>query len=531
MNAEVRWTCPARPRARRWLASLCGAIVVLNAAAAPGQQPPAFPQYQVQNPPAQRARFRSGIVTSDRATYWDDRFATLVGRILGPNQNQVVHEAAFAFMECFGGGMIDNLEGLFAKDSYTSAARHDQVAYARSENPASGVDPFVPAVRRVESLYSLPYATRLQMPATQRASAMAGYNGDIISPPNVQATWNAFPLTRFINEMPQYTADMIGDSITLHRNNPADPNTPNTRYRAILFGGSTQFDVGPALNAIQNPNPLIPPQYTAGRLAINWNTLTRIHDALVALGYAEDEMYIMYPGGEARNMAGQPTGRIFPNGPAIPAWVDAGTRARDLTAAWDTWLAPQVNASTQVFFWSSWGHGNRGPDAARQQRQAGMPVQRGQQMSFDSDAEFGAQAVALFDRGNPLSSLGTLETPYFEVAASMDVPGLSVELNGHSLSLLETLPDPFADGSEWIYKFALDQPDVDLLAASLTHTLRIDYSLALPEDASFITSMGPTLGEFANGLSLVPEPAAVVLLAAALAALAARRKSVPQRRN
>jgi hypothetical protein len=256
-----------------------------------------------------------------------------------------------------------------------------------------------------------------------------------------------------------------------------------------------------------------PPRYVPGSIAVNWNTLNRIHDALLALNFTEEEMYIMYPGGEARNAMGQPTGTVRPGGPPLPAWIDAGTRARDLEAAFDAWLRPDVNANTQVFFWSNWGHGNRGPDAAMQRRQAGGQVQRGVQMSFESEAEFGKHADSLYRLYNGQASLGTLSTPNFEIDSTISIPGLSVQLNGRTLSLLEELPDVLGNGSRWVYRFALDRSDIDSLMASLTHSVVIDYAAGLPSDAFFIDSMGPTLGDLANGLSFVPEPMGLSLVA------------------
>jgi hypothetical protein len=470
-----------------------------------------FPDFQDQR--SATTDIRSSIVTSDRVDFLDRDFANLVNNTLANGYNEV----AFAFMQCFGGGMIDDLLAQnLANASYTSATRHDRPSFAGSEDPASGVDLFNANLRRVESFYNLPYAPAAggANPATQRNAAMTGFTGDILSPPNLANTQASFPrfalLNQLLPEVPQYTSSgAVGDSIVLHRVNANNP-TQNTRSRAILFGGSTQVDPGPVL--LVNPRPPFSP-YLQRFLSINWATLNRVRDALLAAGYTEDEIYVMYPGGETRDRDGNPTGRIFPGGPRLPNWVRAGTRARDLRDAFTTWLRPQLNATTQVFFWSSWGHGNRMTDWAQRRQRQGQRIPRGTGFSVEVDLDFTQQMQSVFDYYNPNGGSGDPGSPLIELVSSIPLTIFSLRLDGNPLALAASVLDPYGDGSQYIYKYALSRADMSSLTASTTHMLEVDYPTGLygsqyDQFADFIQDLGPTMGDFANGLSLsnVPEP-------------------------
>jgi hypothetical protein len=482
---------------------LCTATLPLSAPATAQ----AFPDFQNQN--SATTDIRSAIVTADRVNFLDSDFANLVNNTLANGYNEV----SFAFMQCFGGGMIDDLLAQnLANASYTSATRHDRPSFAGSENPASGVDLFNPIIRRVESFYNLPYAPAAggANPATQRNAAMTGFNGDILSPPNLANTLMAFPRFQanrgLLPEVPQYTSsDAVGDSIMLHRVN-ANNRTQNTRYRAILFGGSTRVDAGPVL-LVNPPRPPLSPYATLPNLAINWATLNRVHDALLAAGYTEDEMYVMYPGGEARDRNGNPTGLIFPGGPRLPDWVDAGTRAADLRNAFTTWLAPELIATTQVFFWSSWGHGKQITDWAQRRKRQGQRIPRTMGISVDVDPDFTQQMQSVFLYYNPSGGSGDPGSPLIELTSSIPLTTFSLTLDGNPLTLTFSILDPYGDGSEYLYKYALSRADMSSLAASTTHTLAVDYPTGLygsqyDQFADFIQHLGPTMGDFANGLSL-----------------------------
>lgn len=58
--------------------------------------------------------------------------------------------------------MLDELVALALPFTcYASAVRHDQVAFARTEDAASGIDPMYPVARRVEGLLRIaPVAPR-----------------------------------------------------------------------------------------------------------------------------------------------------------------------------------------------------------------------------------------------------------------------------------------------------------------------------------------------------------------------------------
>ena len=501
------------------LATLPGVLLSGARAQAPPAPPP-FPQFQSQN--TAQTFLRSAILTSDGVQFWDRRFAGLVNQSIGANFNEI----AFAFLQCNGGGMIDELTGLnLATAAYTSAAAHNQMSWARSEDPASGVDPLFNQVRRVESLYGIHYgpAAGGANPRSQRNAAMVGYANDILGPivgPTTRANVAALNNAGF-TETPQYTSTGArGDSIMLHRNSGQNP-TANTAYQAILFGGSTTLEFGPALST----NP--PPQYINGRLGVNWNTLNRMHDALLAAGYTEAEMIILYPGGEARDAQGRPTG-FDPAGNRLPDWIDHGTRARDLETAWGG-VGAATNATTQIFYWSSWGHGTAQLDIRAQRDAAQQPIRRGIGFNFNVGSDFTNQLANVFEFYNPGGGSGDPASPYFEVATSVPVMGLQIFLDGRSLSPLSQNLDPFGDGSEQRYKFSLSRTDVQALQQSGVHKLLVDYPSSFGDSADFILQLGPTLGDFANGPSvavLVPEPATTMLFAvgAVLVGVVAQRK-------
>src|ERR1700687_5453269 len=77
----------------------CAATLPLSAPATAQ----AFPDFQDQM--SATTDIRSSIVTSDQVNFLDRDFASLVNNTLANGYNEV----SFAFMQCFGGGMIDDL--------------------------------------------------------------------------------------------------------------------------------------------------------------------------------------------------------------------------------------------------------------------------------------------------------------------------------------------------------------------------------------------------------------------------------------
>ena len=96
-----------------------------------------FPQYDNQNSAA--TALHSGIMTDGGGTVWDFRLQTMVQGALNPGgEGWLVDDAHFAFLECYGGGMIDEIAALGLPTwSATSAARHIEWSWA-------GVDGFRP---------------------------------------------------------------------------------------------------------------------------------------------------------------------------------------------------------------------------------------------------------------------------------------------------------------------------------------------------------------------------------------------------
>jgi hypothetical protein len=179
--------------------------------------------------------------------------------------------------------MIDELRDLgLGPAAFTSAARHDQVAWAGFMDPASkGL---------LESYYSLRYAPQAggAAPKAQKAAATTGRAKDF-----------AGPFARLNLEDPQYlSTGVAGDAIQLH--------TTSTKYLAIVFGGSTA-----------EPG--------------NFNSCNRIHNALVAAGYVAAELRELYTGLAA------PLNTTFKGMAAAWAFVKTKTDTDTQIFYWNSW--------------------------------------------------------------------------------------------------------------------------------------------------------------------------------------------------
>ena len=474
-------------------------------AAAHAAPPPAL---EFRNQSNEKPFNRSAIQTSDGYNYWDFQFDATVNASIGNNFKEIV----FSFNQCFGGGMIDEMVARnWNNSAFTSAAGHWQQSYARSEDRTSGVDTNFPGLRSTESTYSLRWAPKAggANPMTQVQAATAARRQDIAGPfSNVKG--GNFQIGGLTS--PQFTFTGAGDRIKLHR------GANDTKYRAILFAGSSQLDVGPA----KKNNA---PGYVQQGLAANWNSLIRMRTELINAGYTDNEIYVMYPGGDARNVAGDPTGRIYRGGPRIPNWVDAGTRYEDLRSAWTTWMAGETDNKTQIFFWSSFGHGTAMADVkAQKDAQANPKIKKGEAFNWDMDVELGAQIASAYAYNSTITfEDSAYGLPYFLVETADLIPDLSINLNGASLSLISSELNPLGGHK---YKFELPASAISQLQSSLQNlTVAWDFGTSTDpygDEATFITMMGPTAGDFANGVN-VPGPAAITTLALAAVALRRRR--------
>lgn len=471
--------------------SVCGSAVAA---------PPAL-EFVNQTVAKAKTQTRSGMMTSDKLHVWDFQFDAMVQDAIGGK----VKQAVFDFNQCNGGGMIDELLLRNLGDAaFTSAARHNQCSISRSEDLTTGIDPNKPGVRRCESTYSFRFITKAANGGSEQVkiAATKARAEDICGPFSPSST-----VANLVS--PQYTSSgAAGDVIRLHK------EAAGTKYRAILWGGSSQLDPGDAL--APDGKTMLPTQPIAG----NWNSLERAHSQMLLAGYTEDEMLVLYPGGDVRKPDGSPKGKMFTGGPDLPAWIDGGTRYEDMRYAWTDWMKNGVDNKTQVFFWSSFGHGTSMADAAAQ-RKAGenKKIEKGSAFNFEMDEDLTEQMLqvkAAYPDGT--AEDGSNALPYFLVMTTVEAPGLSVNLDGFNLGLIEMLTN--ADG-KFEYKFALPDAVYPSLQ-SLMQSVAVDYNFAGTDGgqydlyADFIEHMGPTIGDFGNvPFSIVPGPGGVVVLAMA----------------
>ncbi|MEQ8661331.1 MAG: hypothetical protein RLW62_10975 [Gammaproteobacteria bacterium] len=427
--------------------------------------PPTAPLEYVNQDSAQTF-YHSGIVTKSGATVWDTDFARLVNTGIGTHYNEI----AFAFMQCYGGGMIDELGALdLVPASYTSAARHDEAAWVGSRDTGF-----------FESYYNAAYApvAGSAVARTHLQAASAGRNGDLVGPVRKQ------PQAGNPLEHPQYTSSgPIGDSITLHRNNPQGV-VANADYLALLYGGQ-------------------------GNNTTNFNSLVLARNELLARGYTDAEIHVMYSytGGQPRD----------PNGNLVN-WVDADAGAKELAQAWTNVASDNVDADTQVYFWNAPLHGNRMFDLLGW---IGGVLDNARNYLFDLVDDFTVQLRALFDRfGN--APPAPLALPHFEIVLgeAVDPNLLAVNLNGMSLALLdEVAEDIFGDGSSYAYRFGFDDQVVASLATSAN-----SFDIAWSGFTPTFRHANINLGDRANTLSQeVPEPPAALLATLALVLFASAR--------
>ncbi len=422
-----------------------------------------FPEYTSQD--SCSTNWHSGICTSDSKVVWDSAFAWMVTNPLGLT-NQ---EAAFAFMECFGGGMIDELLPVIGKSSdvtsFTSASKHDKPAYYWSSYDASNNN---------ESYYNKYYSQRAGGATVYNhgAAGQYGYDNDFVGPVVKNQDGNV------VWEHPQYKFPCLlpnKTDVTLHRANISG-DTPDA-YRAIVFGGSTN-------------------QWA------NYNSVSRIYGDLKARGYTDAEIYLMYPA------------NTKPNGAALPAsWtVDDGTTYRDMLSAW-TWMQNQSTATTQIYYWSSICHGNRTYDiVGAVWDDLNELIEVGVEYDFGLTGEFIDQVRDLFYfYGEGTGAISG--TPYFQVIAPDMLTDLAVILNHKPLTFLE-VTDLAGVGSDYLYKFALDEIDIANLQIT-SNSFEFNWTGG-PVD---FTMAGVTTGDMANP---IPEPATLVLFA--IAGLLIRKK-------
>jgi len=404
--------------------------------------------------------YHSGIVTNTlfggTDIIWDKDFANMVYGALGKNYN----EAAFAFMQCFGGGMIDELKSADAgKTVYTSAARYSESSYYTNADPASG--------GKSESAFNLPFAPAAggAVKTSFKDAVTTGIQKDMVGP----------VIKKPLIEHPQYTADKIGDGIVLHQNNPANPN-PNKNYLALVFGGVTD-----------------------DKFQANLNSENRMVDALTARGYTADEMDVLKPGSTARELK-----NAF-------KWVADNTTPDTQFYYWNNILHGALDFDVLEKVRASTGGGIQNGSLYSFQ----LPT--------DDSADFLAQLQNLHDYYTAQNVTDLTLLPYFEVQSTEAITGLTILLNNRSLAA-QGFSDIYDDQTVFSYRFLLDSEDLAFLAQNFSQqtdeTLALSWSGSLDPG---LLHVDINTGGGANGIPLAtPEPGAFAFLGAALLALGYR---------
>ena len=416
----------------------------------------AFPEYLNQN--SATSNWHSGISTSDGKVVWDVQLSSMVSDPAGTPLPY--DEMAFAFMQCYSGGMIDELTARFSPASFTSAARHHQLSWNGTRDTATG--------GRRESYYNVHYSSYAGG-STVRNHYQAGRNGhdnDIVGP----VVQNSY------KEDPQYLFNyplLDRTDVTLHQPNLSGEADA---FLAVLWGGSS-----------------VAGSDSAGAKA-NFNSLARIHSNLLARGYTSSDVYLMWP------MSTDPWGNALPS-----TWVvDDGTTYQDMQDAW-AWVNSNSTSTTQVYFWSTISHGSRSNNIPQGGPSGDGALPQWLPVLFDLDVDF-------VDHVNELHVLfgggaGThAAQPYFQVIARQIVPDLAVALNGEPLVLLETADVSVGSDGQFFHRFALDSTDIANLSV-VGNVVDFQYSGAPVE---FVLA-GVTTGNSPSAIA--PEPGTMVLLA------------------
>jgi hypothetical protein len=399
--------------------------------------------------------WHSGIYVEGSKFIFDTQFAKLVNDTFATKPN----EAGFAFMQCYGGGMIDELVALnLPTVSFTSSARADQKSYCSDRDTE-----FFPGTN--QSLYNQrwsPVAGTATV-STLKDAAIKGRKLDLAGPFEDK------------KEDPQYTSSgAAGDAIALHRDN-AQLATKSDKYRAILFGG---FE-----------------EKREDQIEANFNSLVRIHDDLKTRGFAESEMYIMYQGGK--------TGKD-PKGDPLPDWIDDNTTAAAVKRAFKDYK-DNATATTQFLYWSGPNHGGRTNDEVKMR--ANAAALSGAIYPYNVTPDFLDELHETYDffASDPIEGQ-SVRVPYYFLTADEDVSNLQLALNGHALTRF-SISDVFDDGSQYYYKFLLSQSDM----AGLSSSNQISYTWAGGPGQLDVEIGGLIGGDSPNS---VPEPSSAIAVAA-----------------
>jgi hypothetical protein len=440
-----------------------------------------FPEYDNQN--SHSTGKHSSICTYSEGIcegIWDFEFAGMVKDAMVPGGQKNYAETAFAFMECFGGGMIDELAPIVGTSSdvtsFTSASRYNEEAWHGNRDAASG--------GKRESYYNLYYAQKAggATAYNQREASEYGYDNDLIGPKVNDLGGGE------TTEHPQYVYNcQLGSETTPYIKIPKNPptlyranadtlgNIPN-KYLAIIFGGSEN-------------------------ISANYNSVSRIYSNLKDRGYKDEEIYLMYPE------------NTKPNGTPLPVtWhVDAGTTYDDMSNAWK-WVKNRTDSDTQVYYWSSICHGCREESPFFPFE---LPVPPVVTIDYDLTDDFVKLVKDMFYFFDDIPDV-IGGKPYFQVIAPDPVLGLSVVLNDKSLTFLDDTVHLAGADTYYMYKFALDQIDIGNLQTG--NSIEFNWMLGEePVDVYFTMA-----GIVTSSRNAIPEPATFLLFA--IAGLLIRRK-------
>jgi len=393
---------------------------------------------------AQPTGWSSSLGVHSGAAVYDWQLSNMISRWLVPRgfANMV-----FVFDECYGGGMIDNLDAVLrgrGDAALVSAARHDELAWSLDASIFT---------RARNALASLGFDRPTSLFGKEVTEEMARIGSAARTMSQIASDAEAADLVREGGRHPD--GRPWGDY------KPGVPIVEHPQWHEIGNGGAVKLGRKASGEEVASRHAILFAG-KANRIA-DWNEIDHLYMVLIQYnGYAPENVHVLIGGGP---------GSTHPDGTPAPAYVDgAGTKA----ALWNAirTVGRQMNESEQFLFWGS-DHGDR--------QRIGRPLTQ----NVEVPARTAIPRSATSDTGATSRELETWdldETFLHDILAVPDnAPFVSVILDG------EAVPDWTIDD---LGLFVNDVPSAcDLIEPITTLNLDLDvdgYEFRFPVDESVL---------------------------------------------